>query len=379
MAIDKKAFTKTKHSNIKIHKDGIKFWFDFTINKVRYSRLWNSNRNHTKADKLRSAVKQLEVFRSEVEHQESIEADTNATVNDYWDILVKDKGIKKDKNGKIIKDKDGKPVRKWSKAQMDKNKGYYNSYIKDTLGSKRIKDVKPAMFTQLNRTISHLATRTQKMAYELLIPIFKLAIESEIIDRSPIKSDHVPKRNQLEEKKVVTKAKAKYKAVYEAINKVFKDNPHHRAIFLFGFYGRRKTEVLKLQWQDIDFDNDLYTIRASTSKINIDLSFKLPEDVKEILLEFAETEGNIFEIKSIVHQYHQIRKEPGVPPEFTFHWMRNLSVSALSAMGAEATHLSSMLGHQDAGTLKKYLSLQREASTKITNALSQKLLSQGGS
>ena len=64
----------------------------------------------------------------------------------------------------------------------------------------------------------------------------------------------------------------------------------------------------------------------------------------------------------------------GIMDEFTFHWMRNLSVSALSAMGVEITHLSGMLGHTDGSTIRKYLSLQREASTTVTNKASAKLL-----
>ncbi len=356
MAIDKKAFTKTKYANIKIHKDSITFWFDFTIVGKRYSRLWNSNPVHTKADRIRSAQNQLEVFRQEIIRQDGITADMNATIDSYWNVLMENKKTK------------------WSSAQMDKNIGYYNKYIRNTLGMKRIKDVRPAMLTQFNRTISHLATRTQKMAYELLVPIFNLAIEDEIIDRSPIKNTHVPKRKQLEEKKVITNAVEKYRKVYDAINKVYADNPHHRAIFLLGFHGRRRNEVLNLQWEDIDFVNDTYTVRASTSKVNVDMTFQLPSDVRQALLEFADTKGDVFTVKNIVQRYHQVRDECGIP-EFTFHWMRNLSVSALSSMGVEITHLSAMLGHTDSGTIRKYLSLQREASTAVTNAASQKLLS----
>lgn len=356
MSIDKKAFTKTRYTNIKIHKNGIQFWFDFTIAGKRYSRLWNSNPVHTKVDRIRSAQNQLEVFRQEIIRQDSITVDMNATVDTYWNVLIENK-----KN-------------KWSNAQMDKNIGYYNKYIHKTLGMKRIKDVKPSMLTQFNRTISHLATRTQKMAYELLVPIFNLAIEDEIIDRSPIKNSHVPKRKQLEEKKVITDAVTKYRAVYDAINKVYADNSHHRAIFLLGFHGRRRNEVLNLRWEDIDFVNDKYTVRADTSKVNVDMTFQLPADVKNALMEFADTKGDVFTVKNIVQRYHQVRDECGIP-EFTFHWMRNLSVSALSSMGVEITHLSAMLGHTDSGTIRKYLSLQREASTAVTNEASQKLLS----
>ncbi len=376
MAIDKKSYSKTKYLNIKIHKDGIKFWFDFTIAGKRYSRLWISNINHSKADRIRQAQGKLNELRKEAIKQESIEADLDATVDTYWDILVRDKGVKKDKNGKVLKDKNGKEMKpKWSEPQMKKNKAYYKTYIQQHFGSKKIRDVKSSMFTRFNRSINHLAPRTQKMAYELLIPIFNLAIEDEIITNSPIKKEHVPKRKALEEKKIITHAVRKYRALYKAINKVYADDPESRAIFLLGFHGRRKNEVLSLKWEDIDFENNEYIIKASNSKVNIDMTFKLPADVKSALLEFRNPQGNIFSIEIITQRYKEIRKEPGVPAEFTFHWMRNLAVSALSAMGVPVTDLSSMLGHTDGQTLTKYLSLQRTDSTAVTNEASAKLLS----
>ena len=369
---DKKTFTKTKYQNIKIHKDGIQFWFDFEMDKKRYRRLWKANKNHTKADRLRQAQIQFEAFKTETEHKNNIEADIDATVNHYWHIL---QDSKKDK---------------WSVHWMLNNTNFYDKYILGALGGKKIREIKPAMLTKFNSTISHLAPRTQKTAYELLNPIFALAIEDEIIDRSPVKQTHVPKRKQLEEKKIVTDAVTKYKAVHKAIHQVFgtdelitfKDgttlqcniDSHYRALFLFGFYGRRKTEVLDLQWKDIDFVNDIYTIRAENSKVNVDMTFQLPLDVKEALMEFKNPTGRVFAVRHIERHYVKIRKITGIN-EFSFHWMRNLAVSALSSMGVEITHLSAMLGHTDSGTIRKYLSLQREASTAVTNEASQKLLS----
>ncbi len=393
MAIDKKAFTKTRYQNIKIHKDGIKFWFDFTINKKRYNRLWSSNKNHTKPDKLRSAVKQLEVYRNEVEHQNGIEADIDATIDHYWETLLKDKSKDTHKDEKTGKIKKVKP--KWSKNWISNNTNFYDKYIRDTLGSKKIREIKPAMISGFNRTISHLAPRTRKTAYELLNPIFNLAIEDEIIVHSPIKKNHKPVRKQAQEKKVVNDAKVKYYAVYSAIYQIFNTDveiyciadktaipcnidPHYRALFLFGFHGRRKTETLELLWEDINFDNNSYMIPKEISKANVDMTFTLPADVKGALLEFREPTGRIFSVRHIERHYRKIRKITGIE-EFTFHWMRNLSVSALASMGVSITDLSAQLGHTDDATIRKYLSLQREESTARTNEASQKLLSQGGS
>ncbi len=365
-------YSKTKHTGIKLHKDGITFLFDIRVDGKRKRKVWESNPGHSKADRLKTAYNAHQAFIQEINHQQNITANVDATINEYWEIL---QDMKKDK---------------WSAHWMLNNTNFFDKYIRDTIGNKRIRDIKPAMLTQFNKTTSHLSPRTQKTAYELLNPIINLAIEDEIIDRSPVKQTHIPKRKQLEEKKIVTDAVSKYKAVHKAIHQVFGTDkvitfedgttlqcnidPHYRAMFLFGFYGRRKTEVLDLQWNDINFNNDTYTVRAESSKVNVDMTFQLAQDVKEALLEFADTTGNVFNVRHIERHYKKIRKVTGIE-EFTFHWMRNLSVSALASMGVEITHLSAMLGHTDSGTIRKYLSLQREASTAVTNEASVRLLS----
>ncbi|HIC12453.1 MAG TPA: hypothetical protein EYO75_03605 [Sulfurimonas sp.] len=351
MAIDKKSYTNTKHTGIKVHKDGLRYWFDFTLNGKRYSRLWKSNINHTKVDKLKSAYSQLESIKAEILHATTITADMGATVNDYFDNLKS----------------------KWKVETLKKYEFYYEKYMRYGIGKLKVKEVKPAHFTSFNKTIAHLAPSTRKRAYEILQPLFRLAIEDEIIVRTPIKTVHIPVRNQLSEKKVVTDAVTKFKTLHKTIHDLFADNPHHRAIFLFGFYGRRLNEALTLHWNDIDLINNQYTVRGKNSKINTDMTFSLAPDVKDALLEFTDIEGEIFNISEVQHYYKTIREHSGIE-EFTFHWMRNLSVSALSSMGADLTHLTAMLGHTDSSTLKKYLSLQREASTAITNDLSAKLL-----
>ncbi len=370
MAIDKKAFSKTKYPNIKIHKNGIRFWFDFTIAGRRYTKLWDANPVHTKADRLRQAQNQLQTFRDEIIHNTTISADAEATVLDYWNKL---KNLKRNV---------------WGSRVLKDYVYYFNKHL-IRFAKLKIKDVKSAHLTSLNASLSQLSKRSQKKAYEILIPLFDLAVEDEIIPYTPIKKSHKPKRKQLEEKKIVTDAVRKYKAIHNAIHRIYgteeiieiddtkvkcRKDPMYRAIFLFGFYGRRIGEVVQLKWDDIDFDNDEYTVRGSTSKVNTDMTFKLPTDVREALLEFKDTRGEVFPIKRVDRQYWKIRAVTGIK-EFNYHWMRNLSVSALAAMGVDITHLSAMLGHTDSGTIKKYLSLQREASTAVTNEVSKRLLS----
>lgn len=353
MAITVADYSETKHIGVRLHKDGISFIFDIRVDGKRKRKKWESNPLHTKSDRIKTAYDECEAFRKEVEHRTTIIADVDATVADYWARL--------------------KAVKDW-KPYMVKEYGHYYDRNLTKLSNIKIKDLKPAHFTSLNTTLTHLSTRSRLKAYEILQPLIALAIEDEIISKSPIKKSHIAKRKSLEEKKIIVNAADKYRLVHTAIHDVYAEKPVYRAAFLFCFHGRRVSEALQLQWQDIDFIAGTYTVRGETSKVNTDMTFTLPLDVKEALLEFADVSGDIFPFKSIDRQYYKIRKATGIM-EFTAHWMRNLSVSALASMGVSATHLSSLLGHTDGGTIRKYLSLQREQSTAVTNEASQKLLS----
>ena len=353
-------YTPTKHTGLQIHKDGIKFKFDFRLNGNRYRHIFRANPVHSKADRLKSAYNALEQFKDETRRAEALDDDINqnATINDYWEML---KALKKNI---------------WSDTHLYRMDTSYKHYIQDNIGKKKIKGVTASNFTRFNATISHLSTRTQKLSYEMIIPIINLAIEDGIIDRSPIKRNHVPQRKAIEEKKIITDAVATSKAVNRAIHKVFKDRPDLRGIFLFCFNGRRWGETTSLQWEDINFDHNSYIIRAENSKVNADMTFTLPAEVKEALSHFRNVTGDVFPTKRIERHIGDIRDEPGVPKEFTCHWLRNLYVSTLSELGVEAIHLSSALGHTDTNTVKQYLSLQRKSATKTTNDAMEKLLNE---
>lgn len=357
MAINKKEYTPTKHAGIKVHKNNIDYLFDFRIEGKRYSRLFKSKENHTPRDRLKTAYEAFESHKDRITKELSITADTSATVNEYWEKVKK--------------------LKSWSPKVRSDTQYYYDKYLTD-IGAMKIRDVKPRHMTDLNIKITHLSKRYQKKSFEILIPIFTLALDDEIIEVSPIKKSHIPKRENAKEKKIVTDAVAKYKIIHKTLHEKFKENPHHFAFFLFGFHGRRLGEVHTLKWEDINMGNNNYIIRAVNSKIATDLTFALPGEIKTLLLQFkGHSSGydNVFNIKEVKCHYADIRKRSGIP-EFTFHWMRNLAVSALAAKGAAVTHLSAMLGHVDGQTLKKYLTLQNDESTQITNDLSSEIISE---
>ena len=51
-----------------------------------------------------------------------------------------------------------------------------------------------------------------------------------------------------------------HKKIFTGINAYYHDDPFYRALFLFGFTGRRKSEILNLKWENIDFKHNYYSI-----------------------------------------------------------------------------------------------------------------------
>ena len=361
MAISLKDYIATKHKGLFIHKQDInKFLFSFRLNGKNTRKVFHANPAHGKADKLKTAYAELEKLKSVKDRVNKSGGNLNATIDEYFDKL------------QVMTDRNEDTKKAYEL--------YYKKYIQPVIGTMKIADVAPTHITAIMTSVKNLSNSSRQKAIAILVPIFKLAIDEELIQFSPIKSIHRVKRKQIEEKKIVTGAETKYRKVHDAINTVFADNHKIRALFLFGFNGRRKTEALQLKWSDIDFTNNNYTIRGENSKINTDMTFKLPMEVKEALLQCEHFSDYIFASnrdpsRPISEIREHITKIKAVTyPEYNFHWMRNLAVSALSSMGVEAIHLSAMLGHTDTNTVKQYLSLQRETSSAHVLDASKRLL-----
>lgn len=352
--------------NLKIHKDNdCKFIMEFRVNHKRYRKTFTVDGN-TKGRNIELARRVLDQYITELSQaaNKSSSASPHMIVNDYFDRLIE---IKRNN---------------WSEPHKDKLKGYFNKYIKPIIGDKEISDVKSSDLTTIGANVSHLSKRSQKRLTEVLHPLFELAIEDESIQVSPIKKSHRVTRKMVEEKRVISNAVEKYKKVHKSILSVYENNPTMRAIFLFGFYGRRRNEVLSLTWDNVDLKNKTFIIPREQSKVGIDLEFTLSDDIKVALEEIAKytgKDGLVFksprggQYSDIREHIYSIRTATGIE-EFGYHWMRNLAVSALSSQGVDAIHLSALLGHTDTNTVKQYLSLQRKESSGMMQEVSKNLL-----
>ncbi len=386
MAIQISDYEATTHRGISVHKKNkdeflLRYYADG--GKKRNMKIWIANKVHNKRDKLKNAYSERERLITKTNREKGIEADLSASVGSYFCKLYRSKRKlkRKRKDARTITEND----RGWNVEVAKGNAGYYRKYIKPVIGHMKLSDVKARHISEINEMTAGFAPRTRKKAFEILMPLFERAIEYEIITVSPIQKSHKIQRSQKQEKRVVLgSAVEKYKTLNKAIHKVYADDPHHRALILFGFHGRRKGEVLQLDWSDIDLDTGTYVVRGEISKSGTDRTYELADDldaamrelydIKDGLKYSKERQGKVFYVSCVNrHMTKLIRDESGIQ-EYTYHWMRNLAVSALSAEGVNSAHLSGLLGHTDLNTVKQYLSVQNKEASSIANATAKKIL-----
>ena len=259
-----------------------------------------------------------------------------------------------------------------SPAWDKKRKEIYRRYVKDEIGSKRLKDIKPL---HIGRIISKmrdkgLSANTQNKVLVILRPMFEFAIKNRLIKENPASEIRI---KQKDTKKIVTNAQEKLKKIYSAIMELYADDPYYRAFFLFALSGRRKSEILTLRWENIDLANNYYWI--ADAKPNENQCYDLPPLIKEALLELGvQKKGWVFfsftnpkeHLKKPDRQVDRLKKYLGMP-EFSLHYCRHILASALIEKGIPASIVSGVLGHKNATTINKYVSINYHTSTQKAN------------
>lgn len=358
MAIDRSEFIETIEAGLKANKNSTRFFYRFKIDSKTYYQIFDySDKNWDKRTRISKAKSDAFNYKqskkdNSLDIDEDIKLDTFTAK--YFDTMNKSNSYSGDK---------------W-KGEIS---SYYTRYIKKFIGNKKLKDIRQLHIKDIVKNIKDLglSERTQKMTLEILNPIFKSAIANRLIIHNPCDGINIKRPNT---KKKVDNASSLLKQIYDAIMFTFKDEPYFQALYLFALQGRRKSEILTLKWEYIDFDNDIYTLPLT--KNGEEQTFKLPNFVKIALLQMkSNKKGYVFEspiepnkyIQNIQGQTDKLKKILN-NPRFGIHYLRNVVVSAMAEQGIDSTYLSGALGHNDLSTMKKYVSSPYTTGSSVANS-----------
>lgn len=348
MPINTKDYQIVISQNLKSNEKHTKFFYFFRIDKKLHRGLINyEGKDWSKRDRISFAIKEFNKIKAEKENS----IDSDATLNEIVDMYLEN----------------------LKEGEYKKNRtSYYDRQVKKKLGSKKAKDILPMHIQKVvNDNIKNGdSPRTAKQAIEIISPAFNIARANRIVTHNPCDDVNVklPKS-----KKIVVNATQRLTIVYKTIMTTYKDDPFYRAFFILALQGRRKGEILNLRWENISFEYDYYFL--PDTKSGEEQKIFLPPNAKTALLEFQKAKGWVFESprikgKRILDAKRQTAKlKEKLGDWFTMHYLRNIIVSAMAENGIDAIHLSGALGHKDATTINKYLTMNYLQGSKMASDL----------
>lgn len=350
MAINYNEYIHQVKKNLKANKQYDKFLYRFSIEgRVIRGIIDTTHKSWGKKDRIKYAESELLKAKDKAESTINEDATVNQMVDLYFETL-KDSPYKTNR------------------------KSYYDRKVKPTLGKKKAKDILPMHIQKLVNGIiaSGDNPKTAKQAVEVLSPSFNIARANRIVIYNPCLDVKIkiPKS-----KKIVVNATDRLTTIYQAITKLYKEDPFYRAFFLLALQGRRKGEIINLRWEHISFEYDYFFL--PDTKNDEEQKIFLPPNVKEALLEFHQKEGWVFEspilpgqrISDAKRQTAKLKESLG--DWFTMHYTRNVMVSAMAEQGVDAIYMSGALGHNDPNTITKYLTMNYLHGSKIASNMIQ--------
>lgn len=150
------------------------------------------------------------------------------------------------------------------------------------------------------------------------------------------------------------------------------------AIRLYIFLGARKSEILTLKWDYVDFRREVLRLPESkTGKKVIDLN---PASIK-VLHEVPRVEGNPYVIVGnvpgkhlvgIQKQWNRLRKQAGI--SIRLHDLRHSYASAIADQpDANLIKLGKLLGHKNVQTTARYAHLFKDSELDLNKRTTEKL------
>ena len=127
--------------------------------------------------------------------------------------------------------------------------------------------------------------------------------------------------------------------------------------------GMRGVEMARLQWSDIDWENNLIHLDGERTKTKGSRTLPLRADVKELLLRFKdERRKNVFpchrgqgDPRTLQLHFNRIVKRAELNPRPTLHALRHTFATMLLRTGLDIYSVQKLMGHTQLKTTTRYL------------------------
>lgn len=242
-----------------------------------------------------------------------------------------------------------------------------------------------------------LSPKTMKTHRLIIQLVCKEALKNDFISKNPCEFVVMPKQQRREPDFYSNDE------LQLMFNKLRNENIYPLLYFTV-LYGLRRSEVLGLKWDSVNFDNNIITIKHtvvrftevvekdSTKNASSYRSYPMTEDVKQILLSLKEAEkenrrlfgkqyidtdyifkwqnGKPYAPDYITMKFNKLLKQHKLR-HIRFHDLRHSCASMLVSNGFELKDIQEWLGHSDIQiTANIYAHLDAKRKTNIANSMS---------
>ena len=247
-----------------------------------------------------------------------------------------------------------------------------------------------------------LSPRSIRMHKNVINQTLKLAIKNGLIQINPCESVKLPKNEHYEATFYTAQQ-------MQTLFKAVEGDVLHDLIKITAIYGLRRSEVLGIKKDSIDWDNGLLTIKYTVKQVGKEIieedktknasslrSFPLTDEAKEIFETALENEkinkklfgkkymfndylfkwdnGEIFQPNYVTKRFSKLLEKNGLP-HIRFHEIRHSCASLLMNEGFTLKDIQEWMGHADITTTANiygHLDISRKVNMaeRLSNALS---------
>jgi len=271
--------------------------------------------------------------------------------------------------------------KKLKSIKMDKSR--FDLYLKPYVGMKEPKDIVPLDIHRLTRKgLKGKSPQTVKLTLSLLRRIVNFGVKTQRSGRMTFDLD-MPKVNNIV---IEDLNQDQIKKLMKAID----DDPFPEVAAVMSialFSGMRRSEILSLRWDDIDFDRGFISIK--NPKGGQDATIPLNESVRQVLKKITQGKSTyVFPGKEGKKKHdirkgaNRIKKAAGLPADFRpLHGLRHVYASMLASSGqVDLYTLQKLLTHKDPKTTQRYAHLRDEAlrnASDLAGDIVKKAVAQG--
>lgn len=249
------------------------------------------------------------------------------------------------------------------------------------------------------KTGKPLAPKTIRHNLSLISDVFTYAVKMGLVSDNPCSKVTIPK-GEVKEKQIYSQEEMEV-----LLTKLMGEPLKYKVFFyLIAYSGFRRSEMLGLEWKDIDFEHNIISVRRTsnytaergtytdtTKTKRSQRTLKISPFIMEMLKQFKEEQDNEalrlgskwVETDRLFTKWNGEEMNNQTPygwlkefceknnlPFYGIHSFRHFAASALISAGLDVTTVSGALGHSNSGTtLNVYSHMFQTAQARVSEAM----------